>query len=370
LQKLIKNYEKLTTQRKILHIDMDAFYASVEQLDNPQLLGKPVAVGGNKERGVVAAASYEARKYGVYSAMPSKIAALKCPDLVFVPPRFERYQELSAKIRLIFMSYTDLVEPLSLDEAYLDVTQNKQAFETATEIALAIKAEIKDSLGLTASAGVSVNKFLAKIASDYRKPDGIYIIKPHQVTSFIDKLPVKKFYGVGKVTAEKMHKMGLFHGKDLKAKSLPEMLRYFGKVGRYYYEVSRGIDNRSVNPNRIRKSIGAENTFSNSIAEHADLKVNLAPILDKCWDRYQKSGAKAYTLSLKIKFDDFNQITRSKTLSDYLISKVLLKNELFTLIDALELKLKVRLIGCSLSNFEDSQTEVASTELQQLTLEF
>ncbi|MBL0765905.1 DNA polymerase IV [Marivirga atlantica] len=356
--------------RKIIHIDMDAFYASVEQLDFPELRGKPIAVGGNKERGVVAAASYEARKYGVHSAMPSKIAASKCKDLIFVKARFDRYTEISRSIREIFLSHTDLVEPLSLDEAYLDVTQNKQGIETATDIAISIKKQIKEELGLTASAGVSVNKFLAKIASDYRKPDGLYIIKPHQVERFIEQLPIKKFFGVGKVTAEKMHKMGIFHGRDLKEKSLQTLTNYFGKAGKYYYEVSRGIDNRSVNPNRIRKSIGAENTFSESLATHDELKEKMYPIIEKVWERYQKAKAKAHTQTLKVKYDDFTQITRSKTTDNIIKDKIAFEQAIDALIDQVELEQKVRLIGCSLSNFElEEETEKTKQE-QQLTLRF
>lgn len=349
---------------------MDAFYASVEQLDNPMLKGKPIAVGGNKERGVVAAASYEARKYGVHSALSSKIAAQKCPSLIFVKPRFERYNEVSQAIRAIFFKHTDLVEPLSLDEAYLDVTKNKLGYNTATEIALAIKAEIKEELGLTASAGVSVNKFLAKIASDYRKPNGIYIIKPHQVITFIEHLPIKKFFGVGKVTADKMHKMGIFHGKDLKAKTLPDLIKYFGKAGKYYYEVCRGIDNRPVNPNRIRKSIGAENTFSLSISSMDGVKKSMVAIVNKCWERYVKSNARAYTITLKVKFDDFSQITRSKTFQNYLTDKNIFILELNQLIDAIELTLPIRLLGCSLSNFENADAYKQKEIKQQLTIGF
>jgi len=362
--------EEDTTIRKIIHVDMDAFYASVEQLDNPELKGKPIAVGGNKERGVVAAASYEARAYGIFSAMASKIAALKCKDLIFVKPRFDRYAAISQQIREIFYHYTDLVEPLSLDEAYLDVTKNKLNFETATAIAEAIKQQIKDELGLTASAGVSVNKFLAKIASDYRKPDGIYIIKPHQVTVFVEQLPVKKFFGVGKVTAEKMHKMGIFHGRDLKAMTLESLITYFGKAGKYYYEVSRGIDDRIVNPNRIRKSIGAENTFNESVATTDGLKVKMATIALKCWERYQKSEAKAHTLTLKIKFDDFTQITRSKTLGGIINNQTTFIDELNTLIDQVELRQAARLIGCSLSNFQLEVKKPDKKTEEQLTLRF
>ncbi len=347
---------------------MDAFFASVEQMDNPDLKGKPVAVGGNRERGVVAAASYEARQFGVYSAMPSKIAAAKCKDLIFVKPRFERYKELSYQIREIFYEYTDLVEPLSLDEAYLDVSENKMGITTATEIALQIKAKVKEQIGLTASAGISVNKFLSKIASDYRKPDGLFIIKPHQVEKFIEDLPVKKFFGVGKVTAEKMHKMGIFHGRDLKAKSLQDLTYYFGKQGRYYFEVARGIDNRSVNPNRIRKSVGAENTFSESVFSSAEIKERLLKIAATCWSRYDKTGAKAHTINIKVKFDDFSQITRSKTLSQPVETSSVFEETILHLVDELTVLQKIRLLGCSLSNFE--QEEDKSIEVQQLTLGF
>ncbi|MBK6267407.1 DNA polymerase IV [Marivirga sp. S37H4] len=353
--------------RKIIHVDMDAFFASVEQMDNPALRGKAVAVGGNRERGVVAAASYEARKFGVFSAMPSKIAAAKCKDLIFVKPRFERYKELSHQIREIFYSHTDLVEPLSLDEAYLDVTQNKQGIETATEIALDIKETIKREIGLTASAGISINKFLAKIASDYRKPDGIFIIKPHQVEKFIEALQVKKFFGVGKVTAEKMHKMGIFHGKDLKRYSLPEMLSYFGKQGKYYYEICRGIDNRAVNPNRIRKSVGAENTFSESVFTKSEIIEKMLLIVSTCWKRYDQTNAKAHTISIKVKFDDFTQITRSKTIPLAVETETVFKDIVLQLIDELTVIQKIRLLGCSLSNFEWEERKV---EVEQLTLGF
>lgn len=353
--------------RKIIHVDMDAFFASVEQMDYPELRGKPVAVGGNRERGVVAAASYEARKFGVFSAMPSKIAASKCKDLIFVKPRFERYKELSYQIREIFYSHTDLVEPLSLDEAYLDVTQNKKGIETATEIANDIKDTIKREIGLTASAGISINKFLAKIASDYRKPNGIFIIKPHQVEKFIEDLPVKKFFGVGKVTAEKMHKMGIFHGRDLKAKSLAEMISYFGKSGKYYYEISRGIDNRPVNPNRIRKSVGAENTFSESVFTKKEIIEKLTPIAHTCWKRYDNSNAKAHTINIKVKFDDFTQITRSKTLTQAVETEPIFLETIIHLVDDLIVLQKIRLLGCSLSNFEFEERKV---EVKQLTLGF
>lgn len=354
-------------ERKIIHVDMDAFYASVEQMDNPELKGKPVAVGGNRQRGVVAAASYEARKYGIHSAMPSKIAASKCKDLIFVKPRFERYRELSNQIREIFFRYTDLVEPLSLDEAYLDVTENRKGISTATDIALEIKKAIKDEIGLTASAGVSINKFLAKIASDYRKPDGIFIIKPHQVIPFIEELPIEKFFGVGKKTAEKMHQLTIKTGADLRAKSLKELIKYFGKQGRYFYSVSQGEDHRMVNPNRIRKSVGAENTFSVSLKSKSEIWEALQPVAEKCWRRYKQSEANAHTITLKVKFDDFKQITRSKSFEEAIDSANLFDQGLESLMESFELSQPVRLVGCSLSNFE---REEKIGENGQLTLRF
>lgn len=355
------------TERKIIHIDMDAFFASVEQMDFPELKGKPVAVGGNRQRGVVAAASYEARKYGIHSAMPSKIAASKCKDLVFVKPRFERYRELSYQIRDIFFRYTDLVEPLSLDEAYLDVTENKMGVSTATDIALEIKKAIKDEIGLTASAGVSINKFLAKIASDYRKPDGIFIIKPHQVIPFIEELPIEKFFGVGKKTAEKMHSLDIKNGADLRNKTIKELVKYFGKQGRYFYSVSRGEDYRKVNPNRIRKSVGAENTFNNSLKTKSEIWEALQPIAEKCWKRYKQSDAIAHTITLKVKFDDFKQITRSKSFEEAIDSANLFDQGLESLMESFELSQSVRLVGCSLSNFE---IEEKIGENGQMTLTF
>ncbi|ADR20498.1 DNA polymerase IV [Marivirga tractuosa] len=354
-------------ERKIIHVDMDAFYASVEQMDFPDLKDKPVAVGGNRQRGVVAAASYEARKYGIHSAMPSKLAASKCKDLVFVKPRFDRYRELSHLIREIFYRYTDLVEPLSLDEAYLDVTENKMGISTATDIAIEIKKAIKSEIGLTASAGVSINKFLAKIASDYRKPDGIFIIKPHQVLSFIEQLPIEKFFGVGKKTAEKMHRLNIKTGADLQAKSLKELVKHFGKQGRYFYSVSRGEDYRKVNPNRIRKSVGAENTFSISLKTKSAILEALQPIAEKCWKRYKQSDANAHTITLKVKFDDFKQITRSKSFEEAIYSAAIFDQGLESLMDSFELYQSVRLVGCSLSNFE---IEEKIAENGQLTLRF
>ena len=265
--------------RKIIHIDMDAFFASVEQKDNPELKGKAVAVGGGGDRGVVAAASYEARKFGVRSAMPSKTALKRCPHLIFVKSRHSRYKEISDQIMAIFHEFTDLVEPLSIDEAFLDVSHNKMGLPSATVIAEEIRRRVKEETGLTASAGISVNKFLAKIASDYQKPDGLFVIKPKMVESFIEKLSIEKFFGVGKVTAEKMHQIGIFHGKDLKKRSLLELTRLFGKNGAYYYNIARGIDYREVDPHRIRKSVSTENTFRDDIRNKEQLKIRLEELM-------------------------------------------------------------------------------------------
>lgn len=304
--------------RKIIHIDMDAFFASVEQRDNPSLKGKPVAVGGSSERGVVAAASYEARKYGVRSAMSSKIAAQKCPHLIFVKPRFESYRAVSHQIREIFAEYTPLIEPLSLDEAYLDVTNNLKGIESATQIAIEIKEKIKMRTQLTASAGVSYNKFLAKIASDFNKPDGLYIIKPKQGPLFVETLEIDRFHGIGKVTAQKMHKMGIFTGKDLREYDEAFLVKHFGKIGRYYYQIARGIDTRIVNPERIRKSVGSENTFMQDLEARAEIQLGLEPLIEDVWRYCTKHEIFGRTVSLKVKYNDFQIVTRSRTtLSPY-----------------------------------------------------
>lgn len=337
--------------RKIIHIDMDAFFASVEQRDNPELRGKPIAVGGLGTRGVVAAASYEARNYGVYSAMPAKTAKKKCSFLIFVKPRFDAYKKVSNQIRQIFLEYTDLVEPLSLDEAYLDVTTHKKGKPSATLIAKEIKQRIWEETGLTASAGISINKFLAKIASDYNKPDGIYLIKPKDAEAFVEELPIEKFFGIGKVTAAKMHKMGISFGKDLKKIPEFELIRKFGKQGSYYYHISRAVDSREVKPNRLRKSVGAENTFEYDIEGIDEMKQELLSIAQTLMQRIEKSKSYGKTLTLKIKFADFKQITRSKTgkfeIDDFeLLWK--LSSEIFDAIDFDDRK--VRLLGLSVSN--------------------
>lgn len=343
---------------------MDAFFASVEQKDQPDLKGKAIAVGGSSDRGVVAAASYEARKFGVKSAMPSKMALKRCPHLIFVKPRHSRYKEVSNQIMAIFYEFTDLVEPLSIDEAFLDVTHNKKGLPSATAIAEEIKIRVKEETGLTASAGISINKFLAKIASDYQKPDGLFVIKPKMVEEFVEKLNIEKFFGVGKVTAEKMHQIGVFHGKDLKKRSLLELTRLFGKNGAYYYNIARGIDQREVNPNRERKSVSTENTFHDDIRKKEELKVRLEEATIDLYKRLQRTKFKGRTISLKIKYSNFDQITRSRTLLHEIIEyKEILKlsNDL---LDQLELTDSVRLLGIGVSN------QIKPNEVVQLTFDF
>ncbi len=362
------------TDRKIIHIDMDAFFASVEQLDKPEFRGKPLAVGGSKERGVVAAASYEARKYGVRSAMPSKTAYQKCPHIIFTPPRFERYKEVSNVIRSIFLEYTDLVEPLSLDEAFLDVTENKMGIPSATLIAKAIRKQIFEKTGLTASAGISINKFLAKIASDYQKPNGITLIGPEKAISFLEKLEVDKFFGVGKVTAKKMHALGIHTGYDLKQWTKEALKVKFGKAGSFYYDIVRGQDYRPVNPNRIRKSLGAENTFDQDLVEIEDMKMALDPILQTVHKRLEKADTFGKTLTLKIKFKDFSQITRSVTQTENIVSSETLKQLTFNLLEQVnweDFPQGVRLLGVTCSNFEQDEAEenVKKTGYQ-LTIDF
>lgn len=304
-----------TTVRKIIHVDMDAFYASVEQGDNPDLRGKPVAVGGEGARGVLTTASYEARVYGVRSAMPSVTAARKCPDLIFVRPRFEVYREASQQIREIFAEYTPMVEPLSLDEAYLDVTANLKDMPIATEIALEIRAKIKAVTGLNASAGISYNKFLAKMASDLNKPNGQAVISPKNGPAFVEQLAVKKFHGVGPATAEKMHRLGIETGADLKTKSLQFLVEHFGKSGPYFYGIARGVDERQVRPDRVRKSVGAEDTFVTDISDLALATEELRPLAQKVWSHCSAKGFSGKTVTVKVKYSDFTQATRSKTTS-------------------------------------------------------
>lgn len=299
--------------RKVIHIDMDAFYASVEQRDNPELRGKPVAVGGSQERGVVAAASYEARKFGVHSAMPSVIAKRKCADLIFVKPRFDAYKAVSLQLRNIFAEYTPIIEPLSLDEAYLDVTENLKGIISATWIAEEIRARIRAEIQLTASAGVSYNKFLAKLASDHRKPDGLFVITPEMGPVFVETLPVRKFHGVGPATTKKMKQFGIKTGLDLRAKTLAFLQQHFGKAGSYYYWAARGIDDRPVRADRIRKSVGAENTFPADLFTYEAARDQLREIIDKVWEYCERSETRGRTVTLKVKFANFRQITRSRT---------------------------------------------------------
>ncbi len=363
---MVESYET-SIQKKIIHIDMDAFFASIEQRDNPELIGKPVAVGGAGKRGVVAAASYEARKYGVFSAQPSSIAIRNCPGLIFVKPRFDVYKEVSNQIRQVFHEYTDLVEPLSLDEAYLDVTENKKGLKSATIIAQEIKAKIKLTTQLTASAGVSVNKFLAKVASDQDKPDGLFVITPHQAEAFVDNLPIEKFFGIGKVTAQKMHDLGINFGRELKKISQEELVNRFGKVGRYYFNIARAIDKREVNPNRVRKSLGAERTFENDLNEKEEVLDQTERIANILIDRMDKSKTKGKTVTLKLKFNDFEIINRSKTFGHYIfmpdeIRKI--SNDL--ILNELPVKKGIRLIGVTISNLEDVRDQFP----KQLTLDF
>lgn len=352
--------------RKIIHIDMDAFFASVEQRDNPELIGKPVAVGGSKKRGVVAAASYEARKFGVYSAMPSVTARKKCPQLIFVKPRFDVYKSVSEEIRLIFQRFTDLIEPLSLDEAYLDVTENKKGMISATDVAAEIKKMIKQKTGLTASAGVSINKFLAKIASDYEKPDGLFVIKPNMAQHFVDQLPVEKFYGVGKVTAAKMKSLGILTGLELKQWSKQELVQQFGKAGHYFFDVANGLDNRPVISHRERKSIGAENTFIDDKNSLEDLTESLQSIAKEVTQRVAKQRSAGRTITLKIKFSNFNQITRSHSfltpVNDF---ESIVSTAEYLLQQAFEDGMSVRLLGLTISNLDTNKQSVS-----QLTLDF
>lgn len=351
--------------RKIIHVDMDAFYASVEQLDHPELRGRPVAVGGGEKRGVVAAASYEARKYGVRSAMSGFIAKRQCPELIFVKPRFDRYKEVSGAIREIFYRYTDLVEPLSLDEAYLDVTENKVGNPSATLIAYEIRNLISTELGLTASAGISINKFIAKVASDINKPNGQKTIPPGEVINFLEGLEIAKFYGVGKVTAKKMYALGIFTGSDLKEQTLEFLQEHFGKSGQHYYQVVRGIHESAVKPERIPKSIGAERTFGENLSSEVFLMQKLEHIAGVLAGRLSRSGAAGKTVTLKIKYSDFQIQTRSKTLEKY----ITLKEEILTTVKDLlyqeKLDNSVRLLGISLSNLKTEQPEDSGENLPE-----
>ena len=356
--------------RKIIHVDMDAFYASVEQLDNPELRGKPIAVGGSSKRGVVAAASYEARKYGVKSAMSSVLAKRNCPELIFVKPRFERYKEISKQIRTIFYDYTDLVEPLSLDEAYLDVTINKKGNPSATLIAKEIRQRIFDSTGLNASAGISINKFIAKVASDINKPNGQKTVNPEEVLDFLEKLEIRKFYGVGKVTAEKMYRLGIFTGQDLKTKSIEFLEEQFGKSGNYYYQVVRGIHTSAVKPHRIPKSVGAERTFNENLSSEIFMLQRLEHIAEELERRLKKSKIAGKTITLKIKYSDFTLNTRSKTVSYFISDKSLILETAKELLYQEELQNSVRLLGISLSNLNTEKKSTVEKESVSVQLKF
>ncbi len=336
--------------RKIIHIDMDAFYASVEQLDFPELKGKPIAVGGGEIRGVVSAASYEARKFGVKSAMSGALAKKNCPELIFVKPRFDRYKEISRIIRSIFLEYTDLVEPLSLDEAFLDVTINKKNAQSATLLASEIRAKIYEKTGLTASAGISVNKFLAKIASDYNKPNGQKTINPDEISDFLDRLDVKRFFGIGKKTADKMYHLGIFTGADLKSKSLEFLEIHFKNSGSHYYQISRGISNSIVVPDRLPKSLGAERTFDNNITSEVFLEDKLRWIAQEVSLRLKKRDVSGKTITLKLKYSDFTLQTRSMSYPYFINDEAILFEEAKKLLYQSGLNNSVRLIGIQVSN--------------------
>lgn len=351
---------------------MDAFYASIEQRDHIDYRGKPIAVGGSPQGrgGVVATASYEARKFGVRSAMSSKKAVQLCPELIFVRPRFDVYKEVSEKIRNIFQRYTDIIEPLSLDEAFLDVSEDKLQIGSAIDIAKFIKQAIKDELQLTASAGVSVNKFVAKIASDMNKPDGLTFIGPSRVESFMESLPVEKFFGVGKVTAEKMKKMGLHTGVDLKKLSAGELVRHFGKPGKFYYQIVRGIDDRPVQPHRETKSVGAEDTFPYDLKELNEMYEALAMLAEIVHNRLQRHNLKGRTITLKIKYHDFKQVTRSQSLTAITRDLEIILQTAKQLLVSTDLEDKrIRLLGISLSNFGEARIKVKEEGTDQLTLE-
>ena len=343
---------------------MDAFYASVEQMDNPSLRGKPIAVGGSENRGVVAAASYEARKFGVRSAISGVLAKKNCPELIFVKPRFDRYKEISRKIQKIFLEYTDLVEPLSLDEAYLDVTINKKGNPSASLLAQEIRQRIFNEIGLTASAGISVNKFVAKIASDYNKPNGQKTVNPDEVVSFLEKLPIRKFYGVGKVTTEKMYQLGIFTGLELKSKSLEFLEKHFGKSGSFYYNVVRGIHNSEVKSDRITKSVAAEHTFDVNLSSEIFMIEKLDVIAVALEKRLKKHHVAGKTITLKIKYSDFTQQTRSKTLPYFISDKALILEIVKELLYQERMKDSVRLLGISLSNLNTEQKKFVVVQLK------
>lgn len=352
--------------RKIIHVDMDAFFTSVEQRDFPELKGKPIVVGSPLQRGVIAAASYEARKFGVKSAMASQTAIKKCPHLIFQPHRFDAYKTASSQIMNVLHEYSDLVEPLSIDEAFLDVTLNKKNLTSATLIAREIKERIYQTTNLRASAGISVNKFLAKIASDQDKPNGLFVIKPNEVLPFIENLPIKDFYGVGKKTAERMNQLGIYLGRDLQKWSYNGLVKHFGKAGDFFHSICRGIDNRAVVANRVRKSVGIENTYLNDLQTNQERQIELQKLIDGLWERMQHNNKYGRTITLKIKFNDFKQQTHSKTIL-HNINKL---NELTQLAKHLmgnvTFEKPVRLMGLSTTNLEENNL----LKPQQLTIDF
>ena len=350
--------ETAPARRKIIHVDMDAFYASVEQRDDPSLRGKPVAVGGSAARGVVAAASYEARVFGVRSAMPSVTARRRCPELIFVKPRFEVYREVSNRIRAVFAEFTDLIEPLSLDEAYLDVTENRAGLPSATEVAQAIRARIRAETGLTASAGVSYCKFLAKLASDLNKPNGQAVITPRQGPGFVAALSVAKFHGIGPATAAKMERLGIRTGADLRSLDLATLTRHFGKSGRWYHQISRGIDNRPVRPDRERKSLGTEDTFDQDIHDLPAAATELERLALKVWQSAEARGIRGRSVTVKVKFADFRQITRCRTLPAPLPDQATLLGLAQALLASVfPVDRGIRLLGVTLSSLTDPAAE-------------
>tara|TARA_R110002072_G_scaffold7503_2_gene40508 strand:- start:250973 stop:252037 length:1065 start_codon:yes stop_codon:yes gene_type:complete len=354
---------------------MDAFYASVAQLDDPSLRGKPIAVGGGGTRGVVSAASYEARKFGVRSAMSGVLAKKLCPELIFVRTNFERYKEISERVRAVFFEYTDLVEPLSLDEAYLDVTENKKGNPSASLIAEEIRQKIKEKTGLNASAGISINKFIAKVASDINKPNGQKTVPPEEVLDFLEQLDIKKFYGVGKVMKEKMYRHGIYTGADLKTKSIEYLQEHFGKSGSYYFNIVRGIHTSKVKPKRTRKSLAAERTFSKNISSEIFMLERLEDIAAEVARRLEKSNVAGRTITLKIKYRDFTLQTRSKTLPLYIASKELIMENVKDLLYQDEMRDSVRLLGISMSNLNNESAKKkedisAKTIDVQLKLDF
>lgn len=356
--------------RKIIHVDMDAFYASVAQLDNPELKGKPIAVGGKGKRGVISAASYEARTFGVKSAMTGSLAIKLCPQLIFVRTDFDRYTEISKKVRSIFYDYTDLVEPLSLDEAYLDVTENKKGNPSASLIAQEIRQRIFDEVGLTASAGISINKFVAKIASDYNKPNGQKTVNPEEVLEFLEQLDIRKFYGIGKVTAKKMYQKGIFTGKDLKTKSAEYLEEHFGKSGKSFYYIVRGIHNSEVKPDRIRKSLAAERTFNDNLTSEIFMLEKLEHISEEVAKRLKKSKVAGKTITLKIKYSDFTLQTRSKTLPYFVSDAAVILDAAKLLLYQAKLNESVRLLGISLSNLNTETKKKPESKSVSVQLKF